>query len=467
MNTSSIGIIGLGVMGSNLALNIAENGFTVSVYNRSMKGEEDFVSKFISDNDTFNNITGYTILEEFVHSLEIPRKIIIMIKAGQPVDEVISDIIPLLSEGDVLIDGGNSHYSDTQRRYHYLKNKKINFLGCGISGGEVGARNGPSLMPGGNCESYNLVSHVLEAISAKDKNFNPCCSYIGDDGAGHFVKMVHNGIEYVEMQLLSELYHILSVSMDNLQIAKVLSEWNKTDLSSYLLEITIEILTKKRDDDYLIDLVLDKAGNKGTGSWSSVESFNLGCSSTLMASAVYARFTSALKERRTVLSGKKLAKIKFTHEPNINVLKRAYRFSRHINQHQGFELLKLASDEYKWNLNLSEIARLWTNGCIIRSDFMEKSVDVLLDNVLHLDDKIIFNRLNFYENDIKELLELGLKNRIPLDCFWSAYNYWVSMTTQNLPANLIQLQRDYFGAHTYQLKNDETGNFYHTKWAEQ
>ncbi len=464
MNKSYIGVIGLGVMGSSLSLNIAEKGFALSVYNRTEQGEAHVLPDFLKRTDDGMNVKGFTELQSFVASLELPRKILIMIKAGDAIDGVIEAILPFLSEGDILIDGGNSHYLDTNRRVAYLKSKKLNFVGCGVSGGEEGARKGPSIMPGGTKENYTKIAPVLEAIAAKDNHRKTCCTYIGEEGAGHFVKMVHNGIEYAEMQLLAEVYALLSVTKTNDEIAQIFSEWNKTDISSYLLEITIDILWKKENGKYVLDTILDKAGNKGTGSWSTKAAFDLGTVNTMMSSAVFARYISSFKDKRKQLSKnlKKAPKNEITVD--VSVLENAYRFARIVNHHQGFELMKLASKEFNWDLNLSEIARIWTNGCIIRSQFIESSITVFKEYESYLDDDNIFELLMTSEEAIKKSISYSLSNRITFDTFWSAYNYWIGITTEGLPANLIQAQRDYFGAHTYQKVNAPEDQFFHTKW---
>ncbi|WP_303317853.1 NADP-dependent phosphogluconate dehydrogenase [Flavivirga abyssicola] len=464
LNQSFFGVIGLGVMGSSLSLNIAEKGYALSVYNRIAPGEEHMVSDFLNKADEVMQIKGFTELEAFVNSLERPRKILIMIKAGKAIDAVIEAIIPILSEGDILIDGGNSHYLDTNKRYEYLISKQLHFIGCGVSGGEEGARKGPSIMPGGAKESYQIIKPVLEAIAAKDKKGNACCTYVGPQGAGHFVKMVHNGIEYAEMQLLAEIYALLSITNNNEEIATILSQWNTTDLSSYLLEITINILKTKENGKYVLDTILDKAGNKGTGSWSTKAGFDLGTVNTMMSSAVFARYISSFKEKRKQLSKFIKSDLKTTDVLDVNSLEKAYRFARIINHHQGFELIRLASKTFNWQLNISEIARIWTNGCIIRSEFMETSVDVFKDYESYLDTTDLLEVLISAENHITKSITYSLSHRVPFDTFWSAYNHWIAITTENLPANLIQAQRDYFGAHTYQKIDAPKGQFFHTNW---
>ncbi len=464
MNQSFFGVIGLGVMGSSLSLNIAEKGYTLSVYNRIAPGEEHNVSNFLKKVDEGMQVIGFTELEVFINSLERPRKILIMIKAGHAIDTLIEALIPMLSKGDILIDGGNSHYLDTNKRSEYLKSKQLHFIGCGVSGGEEGARKGPSIMPGGDKASYEIIAPVLEAIAAKDKNDKACCTHVGVDGAGHFVKMVHNGIEYAEMQLLAEIYACLAITKGNEEIAAILSGWNTTDLSGYLLEITINILKTKEDGKYILDTILDKAGNKGTGSWSTKAAFDLGTVNTMMSSAVFARYVSSFKEKRTQLSKRIKKDSKAVNPQDINSLKEAYRFARIMNHHQGFELIRLASKTFNWDLNISEIARIWTNGCIIRSEFMEQSVEVFNDHESYLDEPSIFEVLASKEKEIAKSIVYSLSHRIPFDTFWSAYNHWIAITTENLPANLIQAQRDYFGAHTYQKVNAPENQFFHTNW---
>ena len=461
---SLFGVFGLGVMGKSISLNIAEKGFSLSVYNRSEEGETNVVKNFLNTNRSFNNLKGFSDISDFIDSLEKPRKILLMIKAGATVDLVLEKLLPFLSEDDIIIDGGNSHYLHTKRRFDLLKNNGINFIGAGISGGEEGARKGPSIMPGGTKESYDAVANILESISAKDIHGEACCNYIGPDGSGHFIKMVHNGIEYVEMQLLAELFALMSKFMDYDEIANVFEQWNKGDLSSYLLDITIQILRKKEADRHLLRLILDKAGNKGTGSWSSKSAFDLGIPNTMMSSAVFARYISSFKDSRIELS--KIKKLDNTSIENLDldVLKNAYQFARIINHHQGFELMKKASDRYNWNLSFSEIARIWTNGCIIKSDLMSTLMSVFEDNAKILKVKSIQEMLISNEKYISQILRYGIDLRVSLHSFGAAYNYWVDMTTENLPANLIQAQRDFFGSHTYQRTDSNSDNFYHTNW---
>ncbi|MFV9552468.1 NADP-dependent phosphogluconate dehydrogenase [Algibacter sp. PT7-4] len=464
MSTSFFGVIGLGVMGSSLSLNIAEKGYALSVYNRTSLGEEHMLSNFMESVNADMTVKGVDELEAFVASLQRPRKILVMIKAGPAIDNLIDALLPLLSEGDVIIDGGNSHYLDTNRRSKYLNANNLHFVGCGVSGGEEGARKGPSIMPGGNKESYTIIAPVLEAIAAKDKSNKPCSAYVGKDGAGHFVKMVHNGIEYAEMQLLAEVYAVLSTTKTNPEIAALLETWNSTDLSSYLLEITINILKAKEGNGYILDTILDKAGNKGTGSWSTKAAFDLGGVNTMMSAAVFARYISSFKSKREQLSKSIEKSANKAESIDLMALEKGYRFARIMNHFQGFELMKLASEEFDWELNLSEIARIWTNGCIIRSKFMERTVDLFKNNKSYLDDKSILDILISDEKNIKDCIIYGVSHRIAFDTFWAAYNHWIALTTKNLPANLIQAQRDYFGAHTYERVGAPEGQFFHTKW---
>lgn len=464
MNKSDFGIIGLGIMGKSMSQNVAEKGFKLSVYNRTEGDELHVVNDFLSLNRSFKNIRGYTDLEKFVDSLEQPKKVLLMIPAGKPVDSMINKLIPLLSESDVIIDGGNSHYLNTKKRFELLKFKNIEFLGTGISGGEEGARKGPSIMPGGSVTGYKKVSTILEAIAARDLQGSSCCTYIGPEGAGHYVKMVHNGIEYAEMQLLAELYAIMSCSMSYEKISEVFSSWNEGVLSSYLLEITSKILLKKEGDQYVIDLILDKSRYKGTGALSSISALELGIPNTMMSASVFERYISSFKDKRVEFS----KRIESRPDPilnlNIEDLKRAYRLARIINHHQGFELINEASKTFDWDLNVSEIARIWTNGCIIKSKLMEHCVSVLKSSANLLEDTEIFNSIIQNEQSLELVLKEGISMRMALPCFHTAYNYWIAMTTNKLPANVIQAQRDYFGAHTYQRIDAPLHKYFHTNW---
>lgn len=464
MSKSSFGVIGLGVMGSNIGKNIAGKGISLSVYNRPEGGEENLVEEFLADVPSAESVQGFTELPEFVNSLERPAKILLMIKSGPPVDSVIEQLLPLLREGDVIIDGGNSHFRDTRRRMQYLSGKNIHFLGCGISGGAQGARTGPSIMPGGAPGGYQKVSAILESIAARDDSGEPCCSFIGEDGAGHFVKMVHNGIEYAEMQLLAELWHLLSNHKNNEEIAGLFSAWNQGELNNYLLEITIQILLKKEGDDFLLDLILDKAEHKGTGSWSVQAALECGMPATMNAAAVFARYISFFKEQRRQL---RLQNTKQTSsEIDASELRNAYQFARLINHQQGFELIRMAASEYQWEVYLSEIARIWTNGCIIKSALMKELVKTFSAHEQILEQRDRLDLLRDTEPDISAIIKEGITRRIPLSAFSAALWYWVSMTTDRLPANLIQAQRDFFGGHTYQRVDKSPDQYFHTNWEE-
>jgi 6-phosphogluconate dehydrogenase len=462
MNKASFGIIGLGVMGRGLAKNIANNGSNLSVYNRTTEKEKDVVSNFLVDTKS-NNIQGHTEMESFVNSLVQPRKILLMVSAGQAVDSVIAQLKPLLSESDLLIDGGNSHYQDTQRRNSELIKDNINFLGIGISGGERGALNGPSMMVGGSEEVYDSVRTIFEAISAKDKNGQPCVSLLGPDGCGHFVKTIHNGIEYAEMQLLAECYSLLAPTHSNDQISSLLREWNRGKLSSYLLKITANIVVRKEGNDYLFDKIMDKAANKGTGSWSSQTAMQIGVPASMINAAVTARYISMLKEKRIELASM------ITTERNITpldpeTLKNTYTFARIINHYQGFEIIKAASVENNWNVNLSEIARIWTQGCIIKSQLMESFVEILRSENDLLNHSEVISVIKNYENDVIYTLNNASSSGISTPCISNSLQYWLSMITESSSANLIQAQRDYFGAHTYQRYDKPSTHFFTTNW---
>lgn len=461
---SEFGVFGLGVMGSSISLNIADKGYELSVFNRAEGGEEEVVHRFLSSNKHRDNIQGFTDLKAFIQSMERPRKILIMIKAGPTVDLVLNNLIPLLSKGDIIIDGGNSHYLNTKRRFELARGHGIAFIGAGISGGEEGARKGPSIMPGGTRESYKFVSEILESIAAKDDFGKTCCTYIGPEGSGHFIKMVHNGIEYVEMQLLAELYALMSKQMSNEAIAEVFEGWNQGVLSSYLLEITIQILRKKEGDKYLLDMILDKAGNKGTGSWSSKAAFDMGIPNTMMSSAVFARYISSFKDTRIKMSDLIDSGHSIEEDLDLVSIEKAYECARLINHQQGFKLMQLASDTYNWDLNFSDIARIWSNGCIIKSHLMNLLHKEFMCSKDLFEMDLVTGSLVDGETALRDTIMSGLSKRISTHCFSAAYYYWVDMTTKNLPANLIQAQRDFFGAHTYQRVDAPESEFYHSNW---
>ncbi len=464
MNKKAFGIIGLGVMGKSLALNILDHKFSLSVYNRTSANEENVISDFIAKNTT-KNVAGFTNLPEFIHSLSLPRKILIMVKAGEVVDTITNQLLPLLSENDSIIDGGNSHFKDTLRRSGFFKKHGIHFFGLGISGGEEGARKGPSLMPGGSKENYNEISEVLEAIAAKDVNGKPCCSYMGPDGAGHFVKMVHNGIEYADMQLLAEMYGLLSTTLNNEEISTIFKEWDSGILSSYLLEITAKILQTKEQGNYLVDSILDKAGNKGTGSWSSITALELGVPTSIKTAAVFSRYTSSFKEQRTLLAMQVKNENKECKPVNVEALKEAYDFARTLNLQQGLQLIQQASTRYNWGLNLSEICRVWTNGCIIKSSKIIRYVAKFKTITNLFEDSEIIAALEKQELSVQKIVEHALVQRVQVPCFYESYNYWLAMTTAQSTANLIQAQRDYFGAHRFQRVDSTSEESFHFNWS--
>jgi 6-phosphogluconate dehydrogenase len=465
MNKSDIGLIGLGVMGKSLSINIASHNYAQSVYNRIAPNEEHTVWEFLSENDKIDSLQGFTDLAAFVISLAKPSKIVLMISAGSAIDSIIEELLPLIDEGDIIIDGGNSFYIDTEKRQNNLIKEGIHFVGAGISGGEEGARNGPSIMPGGLAKSYEAYGNILEAIAAKDQDGLPCCAYIGPGGSGHFVKMVHNGIEYAEMQLLAELYAIMSKELSKDEIAAAFTQWNTTGLNSYLLEISSIIVNYKEGDEYLLDLIQDKADNKGTGSWSGKAAMILGIPATMIDSAVLARYISSFKNQRKKLSDNLMEEEDRTFSPlNLEVLAQAYEAARSINYHQGFALLDQASRQYDWNLNLSEIARIWTNGCILKSALMQQCVTYYKTQHQLIEVPEVFKQLNKSEEAMVELLQASMERRVAAPSFSSAYNYWLAITTDKLPANLIQAQRDYFGAHTYQRTDRPEGQYFHTVW---
>lgn len=458
---ASFGIIGLGVMGKSITINALNNNISVAVYNRETEREVNVAQEFVAAHSD-KKVQGFSDLKDFVNALEMPRKMLIMVNAGNAVDHVIHGLLHFLSKDDIIIDGGNSHYQDTNRRISFLQAQNIHFIGLGISGGEEGALKGPSLMPGGDRKSYRKVAKILETIAAKDKNGKPCCEYIGNEGAGHFVKMVHNGIEYGDMQLLAELYEILSKSKSYEEIAALFNEWNQTELSSYLLEITAQILQTKVDDVYVLDTILDKAGNKGTGSWSSKAALELGIPTTIKTAAVYTRYISSFKEKREQLAVKTSSET--IGELDVEALKEAYGFARLLNLHQGFELLKAASENYHWKLDFAEICRIWSNGCIIKSELLQESIAVFYLHNSLLDNKDIVQKLAEQETAVKTIVKYALDNRLNIPCISEAYSYWIMMTTKRTSANMIQAQRDFFGAHTFQKVNDSTQKSYHYNW---
>lgn len=466
---SDIGLIGLAVMGENLVLNMESKGFQVSVYNRSTQKVDDFVNGRGKD----KNLIGTHSLEELVASLEKPRKVMMMIKAGQAVDSTIEALIPLLEPGDIIIDGGNTHYPDTDRRVKYVESKGLLFVGSGVSGGEEGALLGPSIMPGGSPEAWKHVQPIFQAISAKVEDGTPCCDWVGESGSGHFVKMVHNGIEYGDMQLITEAYHLmkeyLGLSADDMH--EVFKKWNTQELDSYLTEITRDILAYKDEDgEPLVEKILDTAGQKGTGKWTGITALDLGVPLTLIGEAVFSRCLSAVKDERVeaskILSG---PTVEFSGDKQefISAIKDALYASKIVSYAQGYALMKEAAKEYGWNLNYGGIALMWRGGCIIRSGFLGK-IKEAYDNNTELTNLL----LDPYFKDAVEKAQAGWRkvvamaalNGIPVPAFSSALNYFDAYRSERLPANLLQAQRDYFGAHTYERIDKPRGKFFHTNW---
>ncbi|SFE41436.1 NADP-dependent phosphogluconate dehydrogenase [Trichococcus pasteurii] len=469
MSKQQIGVVGMAVMGKNLALNIESRGYSVSVFNRSGSKTE----QVIAENPEKKLVPTYTI-EEFVESLEKPRRIMMMVKAGEATDKTIQSLLPHLDKGDILIDGGNTFYKDTIRRSKELENSGINFIGTGVSGGEEGALKGPSIMPGGQREAYDLVAPILEQISAKAPDGEPCVAYIGKDGAGHFVKMVHNGIEYGDMQLIAEAYDIMFkyLGMSVEEIAAVFIEWNKGELDSFLIDITADILTKYDPETGkpMVEIILDRAGNKGTGKWTSQSALDLGVPLPLITESVFARYISALKTERVaaseILTGPAVeGKEGLDKAAFIESIRKALYFSKIMSYAQGFAQLRVASEENDWDLNYGEIAKIWRAGCIIRAQFLQNITDAYeknpeLQNLL-LDDYFV-DITKQYQGAVREVVATAVVAGVPVPTFSSAVAYFDSYRSAVLPANIIQAQRDYFGAHTYE-RTDKAGS-YHFEW---
>ena len=487
---SEIGLIGLAVMGQNLALNIADHGFAISVYNRTT----DKMDKFVADNpDTPGRLRGCPTIEDFINSIHRPRKVVIMVKAGDPTDAVIKSLLPLLEEGDILIDGGNAKWTDTIRREKDLSGKGFRFVGSGVSGGEEGARFGPSLMPGGAPESWKELKPIWEAIAAKvDAQTGkplegaepgrpitggvPWSAYIGPNGAGHYVKMVHNGIEYGDMQMICEAYDLMQniLGMTPSDIGKVFETWNEGLLDSFLIEITADILkqTDPVTNKPFVDIVLDTAGQKGTGKWTSVNALDMGVPAPTVAEAVFARCLSAVKEERvaasSILEG---PSIEFSGNPTafVDAIRDALYCSKICSYAQGFQLMREAQVEYQWSLNFGEIAQIWRGGCIIRAAFLQKITEAYarepeLANLLL--DPYFKNAIHSAQGNWRTVAGTAVAHGVPIPTFASALSYYDSYRTARLPQNLLQSQRDYFGAHTYERTDQPRGNFYHIDWPE-
>ncbi len=469
MPKADIGLIGLAVMGQNLVLNMADKGYRVAVFNRTT-GK---VDEFLEGPAQGTSIIGTHSLEELIEALEVPRKVMLMVKAGDVVDRFIDMLVPLMSPGDVIIDGGNSHYPDTSRRTAALREKGLRFIGTGISGGEEGARHGPSIMPGGDPEAWPLVKDIFQAIAAKVDGA-PCCEWVGPDGAGHFVKMVHNGIEYGDMQLICEAYALMAsaLGLSHDEMHATFAEWNKGVLDSYLIEITADILAKKDEDGSpLVTKILDTAGQKGTGKWTGISALDLGVPLTLIGEAVFARVLSSLKDERVRAAARLGTR---THQPVqsdtkelLDAIHDALYASKIISYAQGFMLMREAAREQGWNLHYGEIALMWRGGCIIRSAFLGNIKTAFDDNPqlenLVLDD-FFSKALKDAEQGWRKAVVLSVEQGIPTPAFASALAYFDGYRSERLPANLLQAQRDYFGAHTYERIDKPRGQFFHTDW---
>ncbi len=469
MKKADIGLIGLAVMGENLVMNMESKGFTVAVFNRTTEK----VDKFVNGRAAGKNIIGCHSLEELRDNLEKPRKVFMMVKAGQAVDDFIEKLLKVLEPGDIIIDGGNSHFPDTIRRTAYVESKGLKYIGCGVSGGEEGALKGPSMMPGGSPDAWPFVKPIFQGICAKVEDGSPCCDWVGENGAGHFVKMVHNGIEYGDMQLICEAYQLMrdGLHMTSAEMHDVFTEWNKTALDSYLIEITRNILGYKDENgETTVEHILDRAGQKGTGKWTSVAALDEGVPLTLISEAVFARCLSAQKDERVAAAAEYKREIPaFTGDKAafLEAIRQALYASKIVSYAQGYTLMRAAAKNYGWNLNYGGIALMWRGGCIIRSVFLGKIKEAYdknpeLTNLL-MDD--------YFKSAIqglipawREVVAYAVKAGIPMPAFSSALAWFDGYTCENLPANLLQAQRDYFGAHTYERIDAPRGQFFHTNW---
>ena len=470
MSEADIGVIGLAVMGENLVLNMANHGFTVAVYNRTTQRVDDFIEGRAKD----KTIIGTHNPEELVNQLKRPRRVMLMVQAGAAVDKVISDLLPYLESGDIVIDGGNSNYGDTIRRTHEMTEKGLLYVGTGVSGGEEGALIGPSIMPGGNREAWPHVKNIFQSIAAKVDDGAPCCDWVGADGAGHYVKMVHNGIEYGDMQMIAEAYALMkhALGMEAGQMGEVFAEWNTGELDSYLIEITAEILAKVDEETGrpMVDVILDAAGQKGTGKWTGIDALQLGAPVTTITEAVYSRALSFLKDERVAasvhLSG---PDARFDGDPKafLDDLRQALYAAKICSYAQGYQLLSMAASEYHWQLNYGDIALMWRGGCIIRAQFLSRikqafDADPGLANLLLAPyfQQAIASSQGAWRRTVAHAVSLG----IPVPAFSSALAYYDGYRSAELPANLLQAQRDYFGAHTYERVDRPRGEFFHTNW---
>ncbi|HWH72286.1 MAG TPA: decarboxylating NADP(+)-dependent phosphogluconate dehydrogenase [Candidatus Sulfotelmatobacter sp.] len=466
---ADIAVIGLAVMGQNLILNMNDHGFTVVAYNRTVSKVDEFIAKEAKG----TNVIGAHSLEEMVALLKRPRRVMLMVKAGKPVDEFIEHLLPLLEPGDIIIDGGNSLFDDTVRRTKYLESKGLLYIGTGVSGGEEGARRGPSIMPGGSPAAWPHVKGIFQAIAAKVEDGTPCCDWVGENGAGHFVKMVHNGIEYGDMQLICEAYNLMKtgLGMTADEMHKVFAEWQEGELNSYLVEITRDILAfKDTDGQPLVDKILDTAGQKGTGKWTVISSQELGIPITLIAEAVYARMISAFKDER-VAAAKKLRGpnpiIKGDRAKIVEDIRKALYASKIVSYTQGYMLMRAAAQQYNWNLNYGGIALMWRGGCIIRSVFLGKIKEAFdknakLSNLML--DPFFKKALNGSHRSWRNVVATAVKKGIPVPALSTALAFYDGYRSERLPANLLQAQRDYFGAHTFERLDQPRGQFFHTNW---
>jgi 6-phosphogluconate dehydrogenase len=465
-----IGLIGLAVMGQNLVLNMNDHGFKVAVFNRTVSKVDDFIANEAKG----TQVVGTHSVEELASLLKRPRRVMLMVKAGDTVDQMIDHILPSLEKGDIIIDGGNSLFTDSNRRTKALAEKGILFIGTGVSGGEEGARRGPSIMPGGNPDAWPHVKEIFQAIAAKVEDGTPCCDWVGENGAGHFVKMVHNGIEYGDMQLICEAYdllqHGLGLSADELHT--VFADWNKGELDSYLIEISRDIFAKKDEDGQpLVDKILDTAGQKGTGKWTVISALDTGQPVTLIGESVFARCLSALKDERLVaskaLKGPKAKPVGGDRAAFIENVRRALYCSKIISYAQGYMLLRAAAKENGWNLNMGGIALMWRGGCIIRSAFLG-DIKAAFDKKKKLDnlllDKFFSRAVNKYQASWRKAVTAAIKLGVPTPAFSTALAFFDGYRAARLPANLLQAQRDYFGAHTYERVDQPRGQFFHTNW---
>jgi 6-phosphogluconate dehydrogenase len=471
---ADIGLVGLAVMGQNLVLNMNDHGFKIAVYNRTVSKVDDF----IEGNAKGTEVVGAHSIEELVSLLKRPRRVMLMVKAGAPVDSFIDMLIPHLDPGDIIIDGGNSNYNDTIRRTEYVESKGLLYIGTGVSGGEEGARHGPSIMPGGSPDAWPHVKPIFQAIAAKAEDpvtgaTQPCCDWVGENGAGHYVKMVHNGIEYGDMQLISEAYYLMKnlLGMSNQEMHQVFAKWNEGKLDSYLIEITRDILGYQNENgEYVIDLILDTAGQKGTGKWTAISSLDLGIPLTLIGEAVYARALSALKDDRVmaskVLSGPKL-KFNGDKKAFVDDIGEALYASKIISYAQGYMLMRAAAEEYNWNLNYGGIALMWRGGCIIRSVFLGKIKEAFDNNSsltnLLLDD-YFKQQVDAVQDAWRRVVAKAVELGVPIPAMSSALAFFDGYRNERLPANMLQAQRDYFGAHTYERVDKPRGEFFHTNW---